>query len=75
LFYSSIGNHLGFKLRDEDQEEFLGIVDQDCMSVSSLTAKIVHDWLRFRRSKQTRGDITLARKILKSRHDAIQEDS
>ena len=68
-----MGNPLGFRLRDEDQEEFLEIVNQDGMSVSSLTAKIVHDWLRFRRSKQHRGDITLASKILKSRHDAIQK--
>ncbi len=47
-----MGNPLGFRLRDEDQEEFLEIVNQEGMSVSSLTAKIVHDWLRFRRSKQ-----------------------
>jgi hypothetical protein len=68
-----MGNPLGFRLRDEDQEEFLEIVDQEGMSVSSLTSKIVHDWLRFRRSKQTRGDITLASKILRSRHEAIQK--
>ena len=47
-----MGNPLGFRLRDEDQEEFLEIVNQEGMSVSSLTAKIVHDWIRFRRSKQ-----------------------
>jgi len=69
-----MGNPLGFRLRDEDQDEFLEIVDQEGMSVSSLTSKIVHDWLRFRRSKQHRGDITLASKILKSRHDAIQKE-
>ena len=69
-----MGNPLGFRLRDEDQDEFLEIVAQEGMSVSSLAAKIIHDWLRFRRSKQHRGDITLASKILKNRHDAIQEN-
>ena len=38
-----MGNPLGFRLRDEDQEELLEIVNQEGMSVSSLTAKIVHD--------------------------------
>ena len=66
-----MGNPLGFRLRDEDQDEFLEIVSQEGMSVSSLTAKIIHDWLRFERSKKHRGDITLASRILKNRHDAI----
>ena len=68
-----MGNPLGFRLRDEDQEEFLEIVNQEGMSVSSLTAKIIHDWL-IQKIKTTRGDITLASKILKSRHDAIQKE-
>ena len=69
-----MGNPLGFRLKDEDQDEFLDVANQEGMTVSSLTAKIVHDWLRFRRSKQHRGDITLASRILRNRHEAIREE-
>lgn len=69
-----MGNPLGFRLKEEDHHKFLEAAEQDGITVSALTARIIHEWLRFHRTKKYRGDITLSGEILKRRHDAIQRE-
>ena len=65
------GNTIGVRLRTEDQADFQKIVNEEGTNQSSKIAKIVHDWLRFMKSKQERGDITLAGEIIKNCFSAI----
>ena len=68
------GNTMGVRLRTEDQSDFQKIVDEEGTNQSSKIAKIVHDWLRFMKSKQERGDITLAGEIIKNCFNAIPKE-
>ncbi len=67
-----MSNLIGIRLNKDDHAEYLRIVKEGRTNPSAMTAKIVHDWLRFHRTKQYRGDITLSVEILKKRHDAIK---
>ncbi len=69
-----MSNLIGVRLNKEDHDEYLKIVKENGTNPSAMTAKIVHDWLRFQRIKQYRGDITLSGEILKKRHDAIKRN-
>ena len=69
-----MSNLIGVRLNKEDHDEYLKIVKEYGTNPSAMTAKIVHDWLRFQRIKQYRGDITLSGEILKKRHDAIKKN-
>ena len=69
------GKTIGVRLLADDIEGFEKITEQSGMNQSSLIANIVHDWIRFRRSKIERGDITLAGEILKNIFNAIPENS
>ena len=68
-----MSNLIGVRLNKDDHVEYLRIVKEVGTNPSAMTAKIVHDWLRFHRTKQYRGDITLSVEILKKRHDAIKK--
>ena len=68
-----MSNLIGVRLNKEDHAEYLKIVKEIGTNPSAMTAKIVHDWLRFQRTKQYRGDITLSGEILKKRHEAIKK--
>ena len=68
------GKTIGVRLLADDTEEFEKISEQSGMNQSAKIANIVHDWIRFRRSKIERGDITLAGEILKNIFDSIPED-
>ena len=69
-----MSNLIGVRLNKDDHGEYLRIVKEMGTNPSALTAKIVHDWIRFQRTKQYRGDITLSGEILKKRHDAIKKN-
>lgn len=69
-----MSNLIGVRLNKEDHDEYLKVVKENGTNSSAMTAKIVHDWLRFQRIKQYRGDITLSGEILKRRHDSIKKD-
>ena len=66
-------NLIGVRLNKEDHEEYLKIIKENGTNPSAMTAKIVHDWLHFHRTKQYRGDVTLSGEILKKRHEAIEK--
>ena len=68
------GNTIGVRLLAEDQDDFQEIVDEERSNQSSMIAKIVHDWIHFMRSKQERGDITLAGEIIKNCFNIIPND-
>jgi hypothetical protein len=68
-----MSNLIGVRLNKDDHVEYLRIVKEVGTNPSAMTAKIVHDWLRFHRTKQYRGDITLSVEILKKRHEAIKK--
>lgn len=68
-----MSNLIGVRLNQDDHDEYLKIVKEMGTNPSAMTAKIVHDWMRFQRTKQYRGDITLSGEILKKRHDAIKK--
>ena len=68
-----MSNLIGVRLNRDDHETYLRIVKENGTNPSAMTAKIVHDWLHFHRTKQYRGDITLSVEILKKRHDAIKK--
>ena len=69
-----MSNLIGVRLNKEDHDEYLKAVKESGTNPSAMTAKIVHDWLRFQRIKQYRGDITLSGEILKKRHDSIKKN-
>jgi len=66
-------NLIGVRLNKDDHETYIRIVNENGTNPSAMTAKIIHDWLHFHRTKQYRGDITLSGEILKKRHDAIKK--
>ena len=68
------GNTIGVRLLAEDQKAFDRIVKEEGINQSLKIAKIVHDWIHFMRSKQERGDITLAGKIISNLINAISKD-
>lgn len=68
------GNTIGVRLLAEDQESFEKIVSEEGVNQSLKIAKIIHDWMHFMKSKQERGDITLAGEIVKNIINAIPED-
>ena len=61
-----MANSRGVRLSDEDDKEINQIMQDTGFSFSALISHIVHDWLHSRRSKQERGDITLAAEPLKN---------
>ena len=66
-------NPISIRLKGKDQDELSKIVEEEGTTTSAIISKIVHDWIHFGRSKEFRGDITLASQILKTRHDAIKK--
>ena len=68
-----MSNLIGVRLNQDDHDEYLKIVKEMGTNPSAMTAKIVHDWIHFQRTKQYRGDITLSGEILRKRHDAIKK--
>ena len=68
-----MSNLIGVRLNQDDHDEYLKIVKEIGTNPSAMTAKIVHDWIHFQRTKQYRGDITLSGEILRKRHDAIKK--
>ena len=68
-----MANPISIRLKEKDQEKLANIVEEEGTTTSAIIAKIVHDWIHFRRSKESHGDITLASQILKTRHDAIKK--
>ena len=69
-----MGNPISIRLKEKDQEILVKIVSEEGTTMSALISKIVHDWIHFGRSKESRGDVTLASSILKTRHDAIKKE-
>jgi dihydroneopterin aldolase len=65
------GNTIGVRLLAEDQKAFEKIVNEEGINQSLKIAKIVHDWIHFMRSKQERGDITLAGHIISNVINAV----
>ena len=53
-----MSNLIGVRLNKEDHEEYLKIIKENGTNPSAMTAKIVHDWLHFHRTKQYRGDVS-----------------
>jgi hypothetical protein len=68
------GNTIGVRLLAADQDAFEKIVEDEGVNQSLKIAKIVHDWMHFMKSKQERGDITLAGEIIKNLLNAISEE-
>lgn len=68
-----MGNPISVRLKDDDQRELAKIVEEEGITTSSIISKIVHEWLHFGRTKEFRGDITLASVILKTRHNSIKK--
>ena len=68
-----MSNLIGVRLNQDDHDEYLKIVKEIGTNPSAMTAKIVHDWIHFQRTKQYRGDITLSGEILRKRHEAIKK--
>jgi len=60
------GNTIGVRLLSDDQKDFEKIVKEEGVNQSLKIAQIVHDWMHFMKSKQERGDITLAGEIIKN---------
>jgi hypothetical protein len=67
------GNTIGIRLLPEDEEPLRDVVAEKRSNSSAVIAKIVHDWLHFMKSKQERGDITLAGEIIKNLLNAISK--
>ncbi|MDH5431879.1 MAG: hypothetical protein OEW78_08385 [Nitrosopumilus sp.] len=68
-----MANPISVRLKENDQKELERIVDEEGTTNSAIISKIIHEYLNFRRTKEFRGDITLASDILKTRHDAIKK--
>lgn len=67
------GNTIGIRLLPEDEIPFRKIVETKRSNNSAVVAKIVHDWIHFMKSKQERGDITLAGEIIMNLLNAISK--
>lgn len=67
------GNTIGIRLLPEDEIPFREIVEAKRSNSSAIVAKIVHDWIHFMKSKQERGDITLAGEIIKNLLNVISK--
>ncbi len=63
----------GIRLRDEDDKEINIIAEQNGTTFSTVIANIVHNYLKIERSKEERGDITLAGDIVRNRHESIKK--
>ena len=63
----------GIRLRDEDDIEINSIAEQHGTTFSTVIANIVHNYLKIERSKEERGDITLAGEIVRNRHESIKK--
>ena len=61
-----MANSRGVRLRDDDDDEINHVMDEMGLSFSGVISHVVNDWLHSRRSKQQRGDITLASEIIKN---------
>ena len=67
-----VANPISIRLREKDQKELARIVEEEGTTTSAIISKVMHEWIHFGRSKEFRGDITLAGQILKTRHNAIK---
>lgn len=60
-------NPVAFRPRtQEDFDELMSICKEYRTNASTLTSSILSDWMHSRRSKQERGDITLAAEIIRN---------
>lgn len=65
----------GVRLNEDDMRQFTSIVEEERSNKSSTAARIIHDWIHFMKSKQERGDITLAGEIIKNLINAISKNN
>ncbi len=69
------GEMFGVRLNGEDMKQFACIVEEERSNKSSMSARIIHDWIHFMKSKQERGDITLAGEIIKNLINALPPEN
>ena len=62
-----------FRLEDEDAKIFEEILEEDERNPSEMTRIIMKRYLRFRRTKTQRGDVTISKALLRSRHEGIKK--
>lgn len=62
-----------FRLEDEDAKIFERILEEEDRNPSEMTRIIMKRYIRFRRTKTKRGDITMSKSLLRSRHDGIKK--
>ncbi len=66
--------HYQFTLDEEEAEIFDKLVeDGGEITASQMTREIMKRYLRFRRTKTQRGDITISKTLLRSRHNGIKK--
>lgn len=73
IVYSIMKKAYQFRLEEAESKIFDRILKEEERTASEMTRIIVKRYIRFRRTKTQRGDITISKALLRSRHDGIKK--